>query len=125
MTLEEEITVLTEKYYKYVSLDHHKDRDCHFWIEKKWSYGYPPTYSAHHVGYVGSDLNTKEFDEEEDAMMWLADNLRNKIKQAIKYLEGTDYWDKDDKVGFPKYELMGLNKEQADDMLELLKKELV
>jgi hypothetical protein len=26
---------------------------------------------------VGSDLNTKEFDEEEDAMMWLADNLRN------------------------------------------------
>ena len=125
MTLEEEITVLTEKYYKYVSLDHHKDRDCHFWIEKKWSYGNPPTYSAHHVGYVGSDLNTKEFDEEEDAMMWLADNLRNKIKQAIKYLEGTDYWDKNDKVGFPKYELMGLNKEQADDMLELLKKELV
>ena len=125
MTLEEEITVLTEKYYKYVSLDHHKDRDCHFWIEKKWSYGYTPTYSAHHVGYVGSDLNTKEFDEEEDALMWLADNLRNKIKKAIQYLEGTDYWDKDDKVGFPKYELMGLTKEQANDMLELLKKEIV
>ena len=125
MTLEEEITVLTEKYYKYVSLDHHKDRDCHFWIEKKWSYGNPPTYSAHHNGYVGSDLNTKDFDEEEDAMMWLADNLRNKIKQVIKYLEGTDYWDKDDKTGFPKYELMGLNKEQADNMLKLLKKELV
>lgn len=123
MTLEEEITVLTEKYYKYVSLDHHKDRDCHFWIEKKWSYGNPPTYSAHHTGYVGSDLNTKDFDEEEDAMMWLADNLRRKIKQAIEYLEGTDYWDKNDKVGFPKYELMGLTKEQADDMLELLKKE--
>ena len=123
MTLEEEITVLTEKYYKYVSLDHHKDRDCHFWIEKKWSYGNPPTYSAHHFGYVGSDLNTKDFDEEEDAMMWLADNLRRKIKQAIEYLEGTEYWDKNDKVGFPKYELMGLNKEQADDMLELLKKE--
>lgn len=121
MTLEEEITALTEKYYKYVSLDHHKDRDCHFWIEKKWSYGNPPTYSAHHVGYIGSDLNTKEFDEEEDAMMWLADNLKNKIKQAIKYLEGTEYWDKDDKVGFPKYELMGLTKEQADNMLELLK----
>lgn len=125
MTLEEEITVLTEKYYKYVSLDHHKDRDCHFWIEKRWSYGNPPKYSAHHNGYIGSDLNTKEFDEEEDAMMWLADNLRNKIKKAIQYLEATEYWDKDDKVGFPKYELMGLTKQQADDILELLKKELV
>lgn len=121
MTLEQEITMLTAKWYKYVGLDHHKDRDCHFWIEKRWSYGNPPKYSAHHNGYIGSDLNTKDFDEEEDAMMWLADNLRNKIKQAIKYLEGTEYWDKDDKVGFPKYELMGLTKEQADDMLELLK----
>lgn len=121
MTLEEEITILTAKWYKYVGIDHHKDRDCHFWIEKKWSYGNPPKYSAHHHGYIGKYYDTQQFDTEEDAMMWLVAHLRNEIKKAIEYLEGTEYWNKDDTVGFPKYELMGLTKDKADDMISMLK----
>jgi hypothetical protein len=53
--LDDEITALTEKWCRYVGLDHHKDRDCHFYIEKRWSYGDPPKYRAQHYGYVAKD----------------------------------------------------------------------
>lgn len=39
MSLEKEIILLTSKWYKYVNLDHHKDRDCHWHITKTYSYG--------------------------------------------------------------------------------------
>jgi len=124
MTLEEQITVLTRKWYTYVSVEHHKDRDCHFWIEKMWSYGNPPKYSAHHHGYIGNHYDTPKFDTEEDAMLWLIAKLRHEIEGAIRYLERTEYWNEDDKVGFPAYELSGLTESEANDILSILKAEV-
>lgn len=46
------ITALTERYHEAIGDDHHKDKDCHFYIEKKWSYGAPPIYTAAHYGYL-------------------------------------------------------------------------
>lgn len=47
----EEITALTARYYELVGRDHHKDRDCHWYVEKRWSYGGPPVYAVIHEGY--------------------------------------------------------------------------
>jgi hypothetical protein len=123
MTLEEQITDLTRKWYTYVSVEHHKDRDCHFWIEKTWSYGEPPKYSAHHHGYIGKYYDTQKFDTEEDAMLWLIAKLKNEIEGAIRYLERTEYWDENDKIGFPAYELSGLTESKANDIIKMLKAE--
>lgn len=53
--MNKEILRLTQFWYKYVSLGHHKDRDCHFYIKETWSYGDPPTYSIGHEGYIAHD----------------------------------------------------------------------
>jgi hypothetical protein len=125
MTLEEEITKLTAAWCKFVSVDHHKDRDMHFYVQKNWSYGEAPTYSAHHHGYIGKNYDTKTFETEEDALMWMKAYLINDMNWAIKHLEGTEYWDENDKVGFPSYELMGLTKQRAADIVIMLKEALL
>jgi hypothetical protein len=33
----EEITKLTNEWYFLIGKDHHKDRDCHWYVENKWS----------------------------------------------------------------------------------------
>ena len=35
-----------------ISGDHHKDRDCHFEVVKRWSYGGKPYYYICHNGYL-------------------------------------------------------------------------
>lgn len=49
--LEERFTALTEKWMGVIGQEHHKDRDCHFYIERVWSYGDPPYWRARHSGY--------------------------------------------------------------------------
>ena len=50
--LDEQITALTQEYCTLISGDHHKDRDCHFSVEKVWSYGEAPRYRVEHQGYI-------------------------------------------------------------------------
>jgi hypothetical protein len=50
--LNKEIIRLTELWYKYVNLSHHKDCDCHWYINSLWSYGAKPHYEVEHNGYV-------------------------------------------------------------------------
>lgn len=52
----EEITKLTDEWYKLIGPQHHKDRCCHWYIETKWSYGHPPTYQVQHYGYILDDI---------------------------------------------------------------------
>ena len=37
---EKEVADLCLKYHMVIGNDHHKDRDCHFFISKRWSYGH-------------------------------------------------------------------------------------
>lgn len=90
MTLEEEITTLTTKWYKYVNLDHHKDRDCHWYIEKVWSYGDEPYYVAYHNGYIADDWKSPKCDTEELAQTILCDRLKNLLKSAVNDLKNLD-----------------------------------
>ena len=94
--LREEIKKLTGIWYQIVGLDHHKDRDCHWYINEKWSYGDYPTYEVYHYGYVYSEvlITTNNY---EKAQMELIRVLKHAIKgeadwarKALKRLEDND-----------------------------------
>lgn len=55
-TIIEEITKLTGEWYKLIGPDHHKDKDCHWYVETKWSYGRPPVYVIQHYGYILDEI---------------------------------------------------------------------
>lgn len=54
----EELQRLQEAWYHYVSQDHHKDRDCHFYVNLDFAYdGTDVTHEVTHHGYIyHSDL---------------------------------------------------------------------
>lgn len=52
--MSEEIVRLSGIWYSI--LGHHKDCDCHWIIEARYSYGDQPTYSAMHYGYVYKEV---------------------------------------------------------------------
>jgi hypothetical protein len=82
----EEITKLTDEWYHLIGKDHHKDRDCHWYIETKWSYGYEPTHTVHHYGYI-LDKIEEEFGSYDKALIGLRDILKEKIEDEKKSQE--------------------------------------
>lgn len=79
------ITVLTNEWYSLIGKDHHKDRDCHFYINTVWSYGQKQKYRVEHYGYIFRDVE-EEFDTYNEAAMFLL----NKIKEMIKIFKDED-----------------------------------
>jgi hypothetical protein len=77
-----EITELSKEWYILIGGDHHKDRDCHFYINTVWSYGKKQKYRVEHYGYIFRDIE-EEFDSYNEAAMFLL----NKIKEMIKVVE--------------------------------------
>ena len=82
----EEITILTDEWYRLIGPTHHKDRCCHWYIETKWSYGYPPKYSVQHFGYILDDI-VEECDSYDEALLKLKEILTEKIGEEKKYQE--------------------------------------
>lgn len=78
----DKITELTEQWYKLIGKDHHKDRDCHWYIETKWSYGLSPTYIVRHYGYILDEVE-EEFETHEDALNYLQNFLIEVIEKEI------------------------------------------
>lgn len=64
-------------------VDHHKDRDCHFSIVTRWSYGRPATFFVEHHGYILEQLY-EEFPTYREAAVWLREYLIEKIRDEIK-----------------------------------------
>ena len=75
-----EITKLTDEWYFLIGKDHHKDKDCHWYVETKWSYGYPPKYTVQHWGYILGDIE-EEYNSYEEALFGLKNILTEKIKE--------------------------------------------
>ena len=96
---EREITKLTALYYKIVSLDHHKDRDCIWSINKIWYYGDEPKYRVEHYGYIFKDVE-EEFDSYEKAEKFLSKMVKEAISEqkgwAKEVLKTPRDWDKTD-----------------------------
>lgn len=88
-TINEEITELTKDWYSLIGGDHHKDKDCHWYIETKWSYGYPQKYTIQHWGYI-LDYIEEECDTYELALVRLKEILTEEIKQYRLYQNDED-----------------------------------
>lgn len=86
MSLTEEITKLTNEWYHLIGKDHHKDRDCHWHIETKWSYGTTPVYTIQHHGYILDDI-AETWSTYDLALQRLKEILIKKIKEEKKFQE--------------------------------------
>ena len=75
----DQITELSKEWYILIGGDHHKDRDCHFYINTVWSYGQKQKYRVDHFGYI-----FEEIEEEFDTYREAAQFLLNKITEMIK-----------------------------------------
>lgn len=82
----EEITKLSDEWYTLVGPSHHKERDCHWYIETKWSYGQPPKYNVQHWGYILGDI-VEECDSYDEALLKLKEILIEKIEEEKKIQE--------------------------------------
>lgn len=84
--MKDKIIELTKKWYKIVILDHHKDRDCHFYINTVYSYGEKPYYRIEHYGYVAEDY-TEDFETYKEAENGLVICIENNILKEKKWAE--------------------------------------
>lgn len=73
------ITELADEYHRLIAGDHHKERDCHWSIETRWSYGNAPVYIVQHSGYL-HHTDTAKFDSYDAALAY----LREEIKEALE-----------------------------------------
>jgi hypothetical protein len=85
----EEVTRLTEEWYALIGPDHHKNRDCHWYIETKWSYGRQPEYCIVHHGYILGKLN-ETWQTYELALGRLKELLTKEIKEYTKDRDEND-----------------------------------
>lgn len=96
MTTKSEISSLTEKWFDYVSKDHHKDRDCHFYINIDYAYGREPIYEISHYGYVGQEF-TEEAKTLEEAETKLLAGIKAIIAKERTWASGvlktSNNWD--------------------------------
>ena len=83
----DDITKLTDDWYCLIGSDHCKDRDCHWYINTKWSYGNSPVYVVEHYGYlirgdIGEPCSTYE-----DALRTLKKILEREIEEYSSYIK--------------------------------------
>jgi hypothetical protein len=94
--MEDEIIKLTAIWYSIASLDHHKDRDCHWYINKVYSYGRPAIYRVEHYGYIGEQVG-EEFPTATEAheflITTLKDYIRDEVRWANEVLQEPKKWD--------------------------------
>jgi len=83
----QKITELTNKWYTYVNLDHHKTKDCIWYIETAYKYGEAPIYRAWHYGYILENWTSPDCDTLEDAEQWLINKLERELDGAIVHLK--------------------------------------
>jgi len=95
--MEKEILRLTQFWYDYISPGHHKDRDCHFYINEVWSYGELPKYRVEHYGYIAHEIEPVECDTHEESEKALLKMLREIIAKekewARRVLKDKTEWD--------------------------------
>ena len=83
-----QITELSKEWYIVIGGDHHKDRDCHFYINTVWSYGQKQKYRVEHFGYLYRDVE-EIFETYKEAAEYLLTTLRTMI-EGEKSIEEID-----------------------------------
>lgn len=118
LSKEKRIQLLTSKWYEYIRMNHHKDRDCHWFIEKRWSYGDPAKYYPAHFGYITEEKLDGQvgYDTQEEAEEALIQYLLDQINKEYEWVQIVKK-DREEEYGVDA-------KEQATKFLELFKEEL-
>lgn len=81
---------LTSLWYTLL-INHHKDRDCHWYISQRYSYISKPVYVVEHHGYIIHNFEDKEFNTFEKAEYYLLSKLFEHIREEIRSgLENVD-----------------------------------
>ena len=96
MNTYEEVENLSRLWFRLVSLDHHKDRDCHWYISSAWSYGESPVYEVQHEGYVHERIR-EEHPTYDAALAGLAGHIRDAIQGVADWAlsvlhDKEDFW---------------------------------
>ena len=81
----DEITKLTDEWYRLIGPDHHKNRDCHWHINTTWSYGNSPVYVIEHFGYIIDEEIIKSCLTYDDALKTLKIILEKEIEEYRNY----------------------------------------
>jgi hypothetical protein len=84
-----QITELTKEWYSLIGQDHHKDKDCHFYINTVWSYGQKQKYRVEHYGYLYKDVE-ETFDTYREAAEYLLKTLEIMIEREKNIEETLD-----------------------------------
>ena len=81
--VESQVQTLIGEWCSLISSDHHKDRDCHFEICKRWSYGNKPYYYVSHRGYIyhNCDFGCEERATYAEARAELLNMLKSMIEK--------------------------------------------
>jgi hypothetical protein len=82
---------LLKLWYELIGCDHHKDRDCHFYIEKNFSTYLQSKWRLYHRGYLLDEI--EEFYEtykEAEAPDQRSETECRVLKKLEKLLEGDD-----------------------------------
>ena len=83
--MEDKILKLTKLWYEYVGMDNHKDQDCHWFINKIWSYGDEPYYKIIHDGYFYEAKNYKRYKTYAAAEKALCSEMHKAFKEELKW----------------------------------------
>jgi hypothetical protein len=96
LSIEEKLVLLTGLWCSIIQGDHHKDRDCHWSIVTKYSYGEGAKYFVEHSGYVHADVY-EQYSDYHAAQLGLRFALEKAIgaeyAHAKTQLTGPDEWD--------------------------------
>lgn len=88
--LEQRLTELTGQWMQTIRRQHHKDRDCHFVVERRLSYGDKPYWSAEHFGYWIERPFSKRCKTYREAVGALIALLTEEIAEAKRCIEERD-----------------------------------
>lgn len=93
-----EIIKLTGLWCQIVCFDHHKDRDCHWYINTVYSYGEPPVFRIEHNGYIGGNISGeyKTYYEAERGIVYaLQDLIAAEVDWSKNVLADESSWESD------------------------------
>lgn len=96
MSTDSELLRLTAAWMEYVGRDHHKDRDCHWYIECDYAYGDAPEFTVSHQGYIGLDeaRPADSYEHAKDVLLrMIRDAIREEKAWASRVLSDPAEWE--------------------------------
>ena len=99
-SIRDQIIDLSGKWYEYVTIQHHKDRDCHWYIDVDYAYGQEPKYTANHFGYVFHEIHEQLARDnleqaEGDLLALIKTAIAEEAKWVDEVLKDKSQWDDD------------------------------